>query len=172
MAVDRLEAAEQAPATPRSPTRLARLRAVAAARGIPLATIITAVAVVVLASLAGKLAYRLRDIIVLMVVAGFIALILNPLVLYVQRRIRRRGLAVTVVIVWATLVFVGLMAVFSYPLANGLTHLSHRQPVYVQDAAQGHGWIGHLVRRFHLTAWVERNAPNLQTLGMKLPSRR
>jgi hypothetical protein len=34
--------------------------------------------------------------------------------------------------------------------------------------AQGHGWIGHLARRFHLTEWVQRNAPNLEALGAKL----
>jgi predicted PurR-regulated permease PerM len=102
------------------------------------------------------------------VVAGFIALILNPFVVFVQRRVRRRGPAVAVVTIWAILVFAGLAIAFGYPLANGLTHLSHRLPEYVRDAAQGHGWIGHLVRRFHLTEWVTRNAPNLEALGAKL----
>ena len=41
--------------------------------------------VVALAYLAGKVIYRLRDIILLMVVAGFIALLLNPLVVVLQR---------------------------------------------------------------------------------------
>src|SRR6266487_4559783 len=60
------------------PTRRERLRIAAAARGVPLAAIITTVAVVALAYLAGKLIYRMRDVILLIVVAGFIALILNP----------------------------------------------------------------------------------------------
>ena len=149
-------------------TRRARLRHAAAARGIPLPTILVTVAVVALTYLAGKLAYRLRDVLLLMVVAGFIALILNPFVVFVQRRIPRRGPAVAVVTLWALLVFIGLAFAFGYPLANGLTHLSHHLPGYVQDAAQGHGWIGHLARRFHLTEWVQRNAPNLQALGAKL----
>jgi predicted PurR-regulated permease PerM len=46
---------------------------------------------VVFTYLAGKLVYRLRDVILLMVVAGFIALILNPFVVYVQRWVPRRG---------------------------------------------------------------------------------
>jgi len=101
------------------PTRRARLRIAAAARGVPLATIIAAVAVVALTYLAGKLVYRLRDVILLIVVAGFIALILNPLVVFLQRwRIRRRGWAVAVVAIWATLVFVGLVVAFGYPLAR------------------------------------------------------
>ena len=154
--------------TPAAATRRARLRSAAAARGVPLPAILVTVAVVVLTYLASKLVYRLRDVIMLMVVAGFIALILNPFVVYVQRRIPRRGPAVAIVILWATLVFIGLAVAFGYPLANGLTHLSHGLPRYVQDAAQGHGWIGHLVRRFHLTGWVQRTAPNLETLGAKL----
>ena len=106
-----------------------------------------------------------------MVVAGFVALLLNPLVLYLQQwRIRRRGLAVTVVTVWAALVFVGLVTAFGYPLVNGLTHFSHQLPSYVSSAEHGSGWIGQLLRRFHLQAWVTRNAPKLQTLGGSWPS--
>ena len=160
--------APAAPAAPAAPTRVERVRARAAARGVPLAAILVSVGVVVLTYLAGKLAYRLRDVILLMVVGGFIALILNPFVVFAQRWVPRRGWAVTIVTVWAILIFAGLVVAFGYPLANGLTNLSHRLPVYVHDAAQGHGWIGHVVRRFHLTAWVNRNAPNLETLGAKL----
>ena len=149
--------------------RRARLRAAAAARGVPLAAILVTVAVVVLTYLAGKLAYRLRDVILMVLVAGFLAVILNPLVVALQRwRIPRRGWAVTVVIVWATLVFIGLLVAFGYPLTNGLTHFSHQLPGYVQSAEHGSGWIGHLVQRFHLQAWVNQNAPKLQSLGAAL----
>jgi len=151
------------------PGRRARTRMAAAAHGVPLATIIVSVAVVSATYLAGKLIYRLRDIVLLMVIAGFIALLLNPMVLYLQRwRIRRRGLAVTVVTVWAALVFVALVAAFGYPLVNGMTHFSHQLPSYVSSAEHGRGWIGHLISRFHLQAWVARNAPRLQSLGGSL----
>jgi predicted PurR-regulated permease PerM len=160
------QAAGRAVAAP--PGRLARVRATAAARGIPLPTIIATVAVLVLTYLAGKLLYRLRDVILLIVVAGFVALILNPLVVYVQRWIPRRGWAVAIVTLWAALVFVGLVLAFGYPLVNGLTHLAHQLPLYVRDAADGHGWIGHLARRFHVEAWAARNAPKLESLGASL----
>jgi predicted PurR-regulated permease PerM len=149
--------------------RRARLLAAAAARGVPLAAILVTVAVVVLTYLTGKLAYRLRDVILMIAVAGFLSVILNPLVVALQRwRIRRRGWAVTVVIVWATLVFIGLLVAFGYPLTNGLTHFSHELPSYVQSAEHGNGWIGHLVERFHLQAWVNHNAPKLHSLGTTL----
>jgi predicted PurR-regulated permease PerM len=146
-----------------------RLRDAAAKRGVPLATILVTVAVVVLVYLTGKLAYRIRDILLMIAVAGFVSLILNPLVVALQQwKIRRRGWAVAIVAILTVLVFVGLLAAFGYPLAHGVTHLSQGLPSYVQAAEHGRGWIGHLVTRFHLEAWVTRNAPKLQNLGLTL----
>jgi predicted PurR-regulated permease PerM len=151
------------------PARHGRLRDAAARRGVPLATILTTVAVVVLTYLAGKLAYRIRDVLLMIAVAGFLTLLLNPVVASLQRwGIRRRGWAVAVVATWIVVVFVGLLAAFGYPLAHGVTHFSQRLPSYVQAAEHGRGWIGHLVARFHLQAWVNRNAPKLQSLGATL----
>src|ERR1700734_1189046 len=102
-------------------------------------------------------------------IAGFVSLILNPLVVALQRwGIRRRGWAVALVAIWTVIVFIGLLAAFGYPLANGVTHFSQRLPSYVQAAEHGRGWIGQLVTRFHLQAWVNRNAPKLQSLGTTL----
>jgi len=146
-----------------------RLRDAAARRGVPLATILTTVAVVVLTYLAGKLAYRIRDVLLMIAVAGFVCLLLNPLVVALQRwGIRRRGGAVAIVVTWTVAVFAGLLAAFGYPLAHGVTHFSQGLPSYVQAAEHGRGWIGHLVARFHLQTWVNRNAPKLQSLGTTL----
>ena len=150
------------------PVRHGRLRAAAAARSVPLATILVTVAVVALTYLAGKLAYRIRDVLLMLMVAGFIAVILNPLVVALQRWRIRRGWAVAVVAVWTVLVFAGLLAAFGYPLAHGLAHFSQRLPSYVRNAEYGRGAIGQLVHRFHLQAWVTRNAPKLQSLGATL----
>ena len=135
---------------------------------VPLRTIVVTVAVVAAAYLAGKLIYRLRDIVLLMVVAGFVAAILNPLVILVQRRIPRRGAAVAVVTLWALAIFVGLAAMFGYPLVNGITHLAGRLPGYVASAQHGTGWIGHLVTKYHIQSWVQRNAPKLVSYAQSL----
>ena len=156
------------PGTPGPSSRQARLWAAAAARGIPLPAILTTCGVVVAIYLAGKLAYRMRDVLLMILVAGFVAVILNPMVGSVQRRVRRRGWAVTIVIGWATLVFIGLAVLFGRPLLTGGTHLAAQLPSYVQDAEDGHGWIGQLVRHFHLQQWVAQNAPKLQSLVASL----
>ena len=149
--------------------QLARLFQAADRRHVPLRTILVTAGVAVAAYLAGQLIYRLRDIVLLMLVAGFTAMLLNPVVAKVQRRIPRRGLAVTIVTLWAVLVFIGLAAAFGYPLVNGITHLADRMPSYIASAQHGRGWIGHLVARYHVQGWVQRNAPKLvgyaQSLG-------
>ncbi|MGH3303612.1 MAG: hypothetical protein ACRDOK_18420 [Streptosporangiaceae bacterium] len=67
-------------AGPRVTTRRARLWQAAEARKIPLRAILTAVGVVVVVYLAAQLIDRLRGVLLLLVLAGFIALLLNPLV--------------------------------------------------------------------------------------------
>ena len=66
------------------------------------------------------------------------------------------------------LVFVGLSAVFGYPLANGVTHLADALPGYVRDAEHGRGELGRLVRRYHVQNWVRKNAPKLISVGQGL----
>ena len=113
--------------------------------------------------LLGKLAFRMRDVLLMILVAGVHRPILNPMVLYVQRRVPRRGGAVAIVIGWATLVFIGLAFLFGHPLVTGLTHLSTKPPLYVREAADGTGPVGELVGRFHLQTWVAQNSPKLKS---------
>jgi predicted PurR-regulated permease PerM len=122
--------------------------------------------VVLAVYLAAKLIYRIRDVLLLMVVAGFVAVLLNPLVVTLQGwGVRRRGWAVAVVTVLALLVFVGLAAAFGYPLAHGISHLARGLPSYVRNAEHGKGWLGQLIRRYHIQAWVQRNTSKLVSIG-------
>jgi predicted PurR-regulated permease PerM len=142
--------------------RRGRLLRPLTARRVPTATIVVTVAVVVAVYLAGKLLYRLRDIVLLMVLGGFITLLLDPLVVTLQRRVvHRRGYAVAIVTLLAIVAFIALGFAFGYPLVHGLTHLAESLPKDVKQAEQGHGWIGHLVKRYHVESWVQRNSPKL-----------
>jgi predicted PurR-regulated permease PerM len=162
---------DEAPAdeAPAPEGRLARLLKTADRRRVPLLTIVTTVAVVAVTYLAGKLIYRLRDIVLLILVAGFVAVLLNPIVGVLERRlVRRRGVAVGIVTFLALLVFIGLAAAFGYPLVNGINHLSSRLPSYVASAQNGTGWIGHLARKYHILNWVQRNTPKLVAYAQSL----
>jgi predicted PurR-regulated permease PerM len=150
-------------------TRRARLWAAAESRGIPLRAILTTAAVVVLVYVGAKLAYRLRDVILILLMASFLAVLLNPLVIALQRwRIKRRGWAVAVVTIWGLLVFVGLALAFGAPLSRGVTDLADHLPSYVTAVEHGRGWLGHLVRRYHVQNWVSHNVPKLVNLGQGL----
>ena len=146
-------------------TRRNRVLRSAESKKIPLQTIVVTIALVVMVFLAGKLIYRLRDVVLLMLVGGFIALILNPQVVALQNwKVPRRGVAVAIVTVWAVLVFAGLAVAFGYPLVNTITHLADNLPTYVSKAEHGHGWIGHLVRKYHVEGWVQRNSAQAHQL--------
>jgi predicted PurR-regulated permease PerM len=151
-----------------SPTRRARLWQAAEARNIPLRAILTTVGVVVITFLAGRIIDRLRGVILLLVVAGFITLLLNPLVALLHRWFGRRGLAVAVVTLIAVCAFAGLAVAFGYPLVNGISHFADNLPAQVSRVQHGKGWLGHLVTRYHLQTWVEQNAPKLASYARDL----
>jgi predicted PurR-regulated permease PerM len=149
--------------------RLARLWRAADRSGVPLRTIIVAVLVVAFFYLSGKLIYRLRDIVLLILVAGFVAVLLNPLVLVLQRYVvKRRGIAVLIVTLLAVAAFGGLAFMFGYPLVTGITHFADNLPSYVASAEHGQGWIGHLVTKYHVQQWVSKNAPKLVSYAQSL----
>jgi len=146
--------------------RLGRLWNAAELRKVPLRTIIVAILAIACFYLAGKVIYRLKDVLLLLVVAGFLALILNPLVMVTERYVvKRRGLAVTAVGFLMLIVFGGLSVAFGYPLVNAITHLANNLPTYVANAEHGKGWLGKLVTRYHVQQWVQKNSAKLATYG-------
>ncbi len=77
-------------------------------------------------------------------------------------------MAVFVVTVLAVLVFALIAAAFGIPLSRGITHLAHAMRGYVAKAKHGRGWAGHLVRQYHVAAWVRRNESKLVKSGQDL----
>ena len=77
--------------------RRERLFAAASAKGVPLRTILTVDAVVIVTWVLYRLLGRLREVILWILIAAFVALVLNPAVAALQRHRFRRGAAVAVV---------------------------------------------------------------------------
>ena len=69
---------------------------------------------------------------------------------------------------WGIILFVGLALAFGHPLVNSITHFANSMPAYVNKAQHGQGWIGKLVRRYHIESWVQRNSPTLVTFAENL----
>jgi predicted PurR-regulated permease PerM len=154
-------------------TRRARILQRADEHNVPLRTILTTVGIVVAVYLTGKILVRLRDILLLMVVGSFLALILNPQVVALQRwKIHRRGLAVLLVALWSILIFAGLAIAFGYPLIHALTNLANTLPGYVEKAQRSHGFIGREMRHYHVESWIKKNSSKLVSLahGLSKPA--
>lgn len=152
----------------RDAPRRDRLFAVASAKGVPLRTIVTVDLVIIATWVLYRLLGRLREVILWVLIAAFIALVLNPAVAALQRHRFRRGAAVGVVFASAVLVFGGLLVLFGYPLVNSLTHVAERLPTMVDQVQRGHGWLAHTLQRFGLLDWVQKNAPKLKQAAHNL----
>jgi predicted PurR-regulated permease PerM len=167
--------AKEASAAPSAPSAVGplegrRQRALrsAASKHVPLPAIAVTIALVVLVYLAGQLLYILRQSILLVLVGGFLALVLNPLVVAVEKRLHRRGLAVVVVSLWAVAVFAGLAVLFGRPLVGGATHLANGLPAYLNKVEHSKGWIGQLARKYQLESWARANVTKLVTVAENL----
>ena len=126
-------------------------------------TVIAAVTVVVLA-------YVLRQVLLLLVIAVFLSLVLSPAAAAVQRhwQVRRRGAAVALVGCTALVPAVALLVLFGHPLVDGCTELARTLPERVATAQRRDDAVGAAVRASHLTNWLPRHSPDLATLGKSL----
>jgi predicted PurR-regulated permease PerM len=136
--------------------------------GVPLATILTVAVVAAALYLTGKLLYTVRDVVFLFLTAALVAVIVDPLVVLLEKRVHKRGVAVFVVTGWTLVVAVGLVILFGYPLLNSLTHTAERLPQYLTNVQQGHGWIGRLVRKYHIAAWYRQELPHIESFAKNL----
>ena len=114
----------------------------------------------------GKVVYRLKDVILLILVAAFIAVILNPLVIALQRwKIKRRGWAVAVVTFWGVLVFIGLAFAFGSRWPTGSPTWPTSCPVTSMRRSTAGAGSGTWSGSYHIQTWVQKNAPKLVSFG-------
>jgi predicted PurR-regulated permease PerM len=146
-----------------SHTWRSRLTGTAESRGVPLATIVTAVVVVILlldlnAALILGL-WVLRTIVLYVVIAFFITLLFTPATRFMKRRLHlSHGGAVLLVFFLGLIAFVGLVYLFAEPLVTSATHFGRQLPSLIDEAKRGKGPIGKLVFRLHLQKYLSENS--------------
>ena len=152
--------AAEAPDTWRS-----KLSGSADRRGIPLGTIVVAVAVVIalvdlnVALILGL--WALRTIVVYIVIAFFFTLLLTPATRFLKRQGMSHGGATLPCSSLVALALIGLVYLFTEPLVTAAVHFGHQIPTLVSEAKKGRGPLGRLVFRLHLQKYLSQGSSKI-----------
>ncbi|MEP7045498.1 MAG: AI-2E family transporter, partial [Ilumatobacteraceae bacterium] len=136
---------------------------------VPWHTIIGAVGVVVATYVLIVLLLAAVRILTWVAIAGFLAIVLAPLVGRLDRRLGgRRTIATGTVVVGTLLVIVGVLALFILPVRTQLVHIITDLPGTVHDAANGRGPVGNIVHKLHIESYVKTNEAKLARAAARL----
>jgi predicted PurR-regulated permease PerM len=98
-----------------------------------------------------------RHVVSWIVIALFLALALDPLVAWIQRRTKlKRGLSIALAYVLVALAIVGIGATFVPKLVSEVNGLVDATPGYVKDLTKGRGRLGFLERKYHVVEKVRK----------------
>jgi predicted PurR-regulated permease PerM len=98
-----------------------------------------------------------RHVLTWVLISLFLALALNPLVEFLQRRgVRRRGAAVAIAYLLALGAIAGLAAAFVPTLVDQVNNFAHKVPDYIHDLTKGKGRLGFLETKYHVVEKVRK----------------
>jgi predicted PurR-regulated permease PerM len=118
-------------------------------------TIFAIVGFLVLVAIVLWVLWIARHVLTWVLISLFLALALNPFVLWLQERgIRRRGAAVTVACLAVLAVVAGLAALVVPSLVDQVNNFADKVPDYIDDLTKGRGRLGFLERKYHLVEKV------------------
>jgi predicted PurR-regulated permease PerM len=102
-----------------------------------------------------------RHILAWVVISLFLALALNPLVNWIQRRTSlSRGLAIGIAYLMVLIVIVAIAATFLPKLIEEVNGFVQALPNYVHDLTHGRGRLGFLERKYHVVEKVRQQVRN------------
>ena len=95
------------------------------------------------------------SVLVIVGVALFIAIGLNPIIEFLLSKSVPRGVAVAIVTLGFLLVVVGFIIVVVPPIAHEFNVLITNYPHYKANLIAGRGWAGRLTHKLHLTGYLD-----------------
>jgi len=114
----------------------------------------------------GAIVYSVRNTIVLVFLALFIAVGLEPVVAFGTRHRLRRSVSVLLVVLMA----VGVVAVFVYsaisPIQTEIHQLSKSVPKWRAEIGSGQGTVGHLAKELHLSYYISGSGTGTLAKGV------
>jgi len=129
----------------------------------PIRTILVADAVIISTVLTAFLLWELRGLLLLVIVAAFIAVILDPAVALLEKTKLSRGISTLLIFLLGTLFVVGIIFLIAQPIYQAATHFVQQLPRLVNEAEHGRGKIGRFVVKYHIAHFVDTNAPKLES---------
>ncbi|HVM07514.1 MAG TPA: AI-2E family transporter [Acidimicrobiales bacterium] len=133
-----------------------------ARRPVPVRTILATIGLVLATIVAIAIVQKLANVIGLLVVALFFAILLTPPVDFLERHRMRRSLATIVVFLSGVVLFSLMIAAFVQPIAREVDDFIENFPTFVEDAREGRGPIGRVVTRFEIDTYIEENQDQLE----------
>ena len=109
---------------------------------------------VLLALALGAAIYSIRSTLVLIFLALFIAVGLEPAVAFFTRHRVRRSLAVLIVVFIATAVVAGFVYSAISPIEHEINDLTQQVPKWRAEIASGKGTVGQVARQLHLSDYL------------------
>jgi predicted PurR-regulated permease PerM len=126
-------------------------------------TIMRVLVIVIAVAIALEMVWIARHVLAWVVIALFLALALDPLVGWIERRGRiRRGPAIAITYVIAIVVIAAIGASFIPKLIDEVNGFVQALPDYVHDLTHGRGRLGFLERKYHV---VEKVREQVQSGG-------
>lgn len=104
------------------------------------------------------IARGIADVATVLVIIGlalFIAIGLNPILDYLINRGLRRGVAVLIVTFAFILVIAGFVLAAVSPITHEIQALVKNYPKYKAQIIAGHGWAGQIATKLHLTGYLK-----------------
>jgi predicted PurR-regulated permease PerM len=116
------------------------------------------------------LAWEARQVLTWIVIAGFFAVALHPVVTWVENRggWLKRWLATLIVYLLAVIFIGGLIAVFVVPLVHEGTQLANNTPQLIADIKAGRGPVGGLAERFHVLDYIQSHETQIRGYATQL----
>ncbi len=132
-------------------------------RPVPWRTILASIGCVLATLVAIVLVQHLSRILMWIVIAAFFAVVLSPPVNFLERRVRMpRALATVLVFLTGLVLLAAMLYTFITPIVDQSQKFVDNFPRYVQEAKEGRGPMGRLVKRYDLDRRLEERQADLR----------
>src|SRR5689334_3801185 len=135
-----------------------------------LRTVLSLLAIIIGVALTLEVIWIARHVLTWVVISVFLALALNPLVGWLQRRgLKRRGAAAGAAYLLAIVFIVAISFTFVPTLVSQVNDFVQKLPDYAHDVTHGQGRLGFLETKYHIQERIEkavRNGGATKVLGL------